>query len=89
LKKNTFTHGALGSQFICAPYKILKIYTNICSTKIKQNNQAKFIKYWRLPKILAHTLNIGACSNFRRFMKIEAESQNLGAFSKFRRTFKI
>ncbi len=35
--------------------KYWKYTQNICSNKIKQNNQAKSLKYWRLPKILAHT----------------------------------
>jgi hypothetical protein len=33
---------------------ILKIYTNICSNKIKQNLLQKSSKYWHLPKIITH-----------------------------------
>jgi hypothetical protein len=46
---------------------------------------SKIIKYWRLPKILANTKNIGACSKYRCFMKIEADFQNLGVCSKLSR----
>jgi hypothetical protein len=42
--------------------QLLKIYTNICSNKIKQNhkilappqNISEYIKYWRLMKILTY-----------------------------------
>jgi hypothetical protein len=42
----------------------------LAATKSSKIIKQKLSKYWRLPKILAHTRNVGACSKYRRLTKI-------------------
>ncbi len=69
---------------------MLKMYTNIRSSKMKQIHKILAPpKYWLLYKILASHENVGGYPKYWRLMKILADTQNIGGCPKYWRVSKI
>jgi hypothetical protein len=49
-----------------------KLIAKIIKTSALAQNISLYTKYWRLPKILAYTQNIGACLKYLLMLKIYA-----------------
>ncbi len=49
---------------------------------------SKIMNYWRLPKILANTWNIGVTWNYWRISQILASHENIGGYPKYLRLLK-